>query len=141
MRIPLNRLTVMTAMLSALLGASAWAQRTTEDRLSNQDFAGGIAKAFLVSKGVREPSADQLTTATSDVQSMRDSGMGWGAIANTLGLRLGEVVSAANASDNASGTGQTGSSNSHRGTNGKGGGNSGGGNGGGRGGGNGGGRH
>lgn len=61
-----------------------------------QNFAIDIAKADLAKQSITSPTGAQLGTATSNVQGLRDSGMGWGAIANSLGLRLGDVVSEAN---------------------------------------------
>lgn len=125
---------------AALTGAVVLAQ--ADDGVPTapkQDFAALLARANLVQQGVTEPTTEQVTLATADVQALRDQGMGWGAIANSLGLRLGAVVSAENraekaqthmaAADQTSARGQgAGSSNG----NGKGGG---GGNGGGKGGG------
>lgn len=115
------------------------AEAPTSPSAHQQSFALQIARANLVQQGVTEPTTEQMTLATADVQALRDQGMGWGAIANSLGLRLGAVVSAENraekaqthvaAADQTSARGQgAGSSNG----NGKGGG---GGNGGGKGGG------
>lgn len=82
---------------AALTGAAALAQAgdstATEPR---QDFVSLIAKANLTQQGIASPTEAQLGKATDDVAAMRASGMGWGAIANSLGLRLGDVVSAAN---------------------------------------------
>ena len=58
--------------------------------------AAAPAKADLAKQGITNPTNAQLGAATSNVQGLRDSGMGWGAIANSLGLRLGDVVSDAN---------------------------------------------
>jgi hypothetical protein len=66
-----------------------------------QEMALQLARANLSQQGISEPSTGQLALATSDVQALRDSGMGWGQIANSLGLRLGAVVSAANRADQA----------------------------------------
>lgn len=64
-----------------------------------QNFVIQLAKADLEKQGVAEPTTEQLALAASNVQALRDKGMGWGAIANSLGLRLGAVVSAANRAD------------------------------------------
>jgi len=64
-----------------------------------QEMALQLARANLSKQGITEPTTGQLALATSDVQALRDSGMGWGQIANSLGLRLGAVVSAANRAD------------------------------------------
>lgn len=66
-----------------------------------QEMALQLARANLSKQGIAEPTTGQLALATSDVQALRDSGMGWGQIANSLGLRLGAVVSAANRADKA----------------------------------------
>ncbi len=68
-----------------------------------QEMALQLARANLSQQGITEPTTAQLALATSDVQALRDSGMGWGQIANSLGLRLGAVVSAANRADKADG--------------------------------------
>lgn len=60
-----------------------------------------LAKADLGKQGITEPSTEQLALAVSNVQALRDQGMGWGAIANSLGLRFGAVVSAAHRADQA----------------------------------------
>jgi hypothetical protein len=72
-----------------------------------RNFATEIAKADLAQDGIHHPTRRQLARATHEVQAMRDSGMGWGAIANDLGLRLGEVVSSANRARHAEDTKHT----------------------------------
>ncbi|MCU0762900.1 MAG: hypothetical protein MUF76_07960 [Hydrogenophaga sp.] len=64
-------------------------------------FTALIAAASLAQQGVTDPTSTDLGVAESNVQAMRDSGMGWGEIANSLNLRLGDVVSAANKSPRA----------------------------------------
>jgi len=90
-----------------------------------------LAKASLVKDGVNGATEESI-------QADRDAGMGWGQIANALGLKLGAVVSAANANKpTESGRNSQSAAGSSRGGNGagnsggKGGSNSGGGNGGG----------
>lgn len=116
------------ALAALLAGAAASAgAQTTEVRdanpVSREKFTGVIA--------------DKSNTPTGDVQAMRDDGMGWGAIANALGIKLGPAVSSANherragtGDDSAGETSQRGHSGSQGGGHGRGGGN-GGGNGGG----------
>lgn len=117
------------AALLALAAASVHAQ-TAEVRdanpVSREKFTGVISDASNTPKG--------------DVQAMRDDGMGWGAIANALGIKLGPAVSSANHErraesrddDSAHKSGHSGSSGSHGGGHGRGGNSgSGGGNGGG----------
>lgn len=74
---------------------------TTTTTAPRQDFVTNLAKADLANRGITNPTSAELGNATDNVQGLRDSGMGWGAIANSLGLRLGDVVSAANNAKNA----------------------------------------
>lgn len=60
-----------------------------------------IAAESLAQQGVTDPSDTELGAAEANVQAMRDSGMGWGEIANSMNIRLGDVVSAANKSPRA----------------------------------------
>jgi hypothetical protein len=66
-----------------------------------KSFTSLIASASLAEQGVTDPSDADLGAAEANVQAMRDSGMGWGEIANSMNLRLGDVVSAANKSPRA----------------------------------------
>lgn len=132
-------------MSAALLGSyGAWAQTSP-----SRSFTTELATAQLAKAGVTAPTAAELSTAETSIQAQRDAGMGWGQIANSLGLSLGAVVSAANRAEPATlnaankavatGTyGQSANATSRSGTNsgnsgGKGGGNGGGNGGGGRG--------
>ncbi|WP_157538742.1 hypothetical protein [Hydrogenophaga flava] len=74
---------------------------TTSPSVRQQDFVMQLAKADLSKQGITEPTTEQLALAASNVQALRDKGLGWGAIANSLGLRFGAVVSAANRADQA----------------------------------------
>jgi uncharacterized membrane protein YgcG len=97
-----------TAVLAAVLAATGASAQTvgvtvtttptttTTTAAPRQDFATNIAKASLAKEGITNPTSAQLGLATSNVQGMRDAGMGWGAIANSLGVRLGDAVSEAN---------------------------------------------
>ena len=152
---------LISAALLGGLGASAQAVTATvsvTDTTNTADpqtspsrsFTTDLAKAQLAKDGLTDPTAEQIATAEENIQAMRDSKMGWGQIANALGLNLGAVVSAANraqpaAAKNAANanksadSGQQGQSaaaagrsgNGGANSGGKGGGNSGGGNGGG----------
>ena len=99
--------------VACLAAGASWAQVTVDVVVApvavvdpavaarQQEMALQLARANLSQQGISEPSTGQLALATSDVQAQRDSGMGWGQIANSLGLRLGAVVSAANRADQA----------------------------------------
>lgn len=50
---------------------------------------------------VTNPDGTTTTTSEGGVLAMRADGMGWGQIANTLGFRLGELVSASNRNERA----------------------------------------
>lgn len=60
------------------------------------DLSTSLARASLTKQGIANPTSAQLATARQGVLSQRAQGMGWGQIANSLGVRLGDVVSAAN---------------------------------------------
>jgi hypothetical protein len=55
-----------------------------------------LAMADLKKQGITRPTKAQLAAEVKSIQEQRTSGMGWGAIADARGLKLGEVVSAAN---------------------------------------------
>lgn len=74
---------------------------TTSPSARQQELVMQLAKADLSKQGITEPTTEQMALAASNVQALRDKGMGWGAIANSLGLRLGAVVSAAKRADQA----------------------------------------
>ncbi|MDO8931104.1 MAG: hypothetical protein Q7U97_01790 [Rhodocyclaceae bacterium] len=69
----------------------------------NIRIALSLARAQLASQGITNPTPEQLQgalvgtsgtgTATQGILQMRASGMGWGQIANSLGLKLGAVMS------------------------------------------------
>ncbi|QCB46286.1 hypothetical protein [Hydrogenophaga sp. PAMC20947] len=61
-----------------------------------QDFATHLALADLSKQGITNPTPAEVNAAVQSIQAQRTSGMGWGEIAHSLGLKLGPVVSAAN---------------------------------------------
>ena len=65
------------------------------------DLSTSLARASLTKQGITNPTSAQLATARQGVLSQRAQGMGWGQIANSLGVRLGDVVSAARRADQA----------------------------------------
>jgi hypothetical protein len=62
----------------------------------NVDNALALTQASLEKQGITNATPEQLKTALVDVLNMRAAGEGWGEIARSLGLNLGEVKSAAN---------------------------------------------
>lgn len=69
---------------------------------TGQNFVGMLASASLAQQGVTNPTPADVGVAEAAVESMRASGMGWGAIANSLGVNLGSLVSAENRAPQAS---------------------------------------
>ena len=57
----------------------------------NVDNALALAEASLKSNGVTSPTPAQLEAAVMDVLKLRADGQGWGQIAQTYGIKLGEV--------------------------------------------------
>ena len=88
-------------------GASTTITPTTKPMgFGNVDIALSLALHELAQKGITQPTAAQIqaaltggtiTTSTGSIAltgilTMRSQGMGWGAIANSMGFKLGEVV-------------------------------------------------
>jgi hypothetical protein len=55
------------------------------------DNALALAEASLKNNGVTSPTPAQLETAVMEVLKLRADGQGWGRIAQTYGIKLGEV--------------------------------------------------
>lgn len=104
----------LAAMLSGLgvMAQTTAAPTPAMQAASNQDFATDLAKADLAKRGITDPTSGQLAAAVKNIQDRRASGMGWGPIANSLGLRMGDVVSAANRSGMAGSAGMSGAAGS-----------------------------
>lgn len=63
--------------------------------------------ADLNKQGITRPTQAQLAAEVKSIQAQRASGMGWRAIADSRGLKLGEVVSEANRNLHADGDKRT----------------------------------
>lgn len=102
------------AMLSGLgvMAQTATAPTPAMQTAPKQDFATDLAKADLAKQGITDPSSGQLADAVKSIQDQRASGLGWGQIANSMGVRLGDVVSAANRSSMAGSAGKAGAAGS-----------------------------
>jgi len=61
-----------------------------------RNFATDLAKASLAKQGITHPTRAQLDAERKAINAQRAQGKGWGTIAQSLGLNLGQVVSAAN---------------------------------------------
>lgn len=57
----------------------------------NVDNALALAAASLADKGITQPTPAQLEASVMDVLKMRAEGMGWGQIAQSYGIKLGDV--------------------------------------------------
>jgi hypothetical protein len=68
---------------------------TEINNIGNEEILRLLALAKLAKEGVSAPTDLQLAEAKATLTTQRTSGMGWGAMANAMGLRLGEVISAA----------------------------------------------
>jgi hypothetical protein len=102
------------AMLSGLgvMAQTATAPTPAMQTAPKQDFATDLAKADLAKQGITDPTSGQLADAVKSIQDQRASGLGWGQIANSMGVRLGDVVSAANRSSMAGSAGKAGAAGS-----------------------------
>ncbi len=65
------------------------------NNIGNEEILRLLALAKLAKDGFSAPTDLQLAEAKAGLTMQRTSGMGWGAIANAMGLRLGEVISTA----------------------------------------------
>ena len=72
----------------------------------NVDNALALTQASLEKQGITNATPEQLKAALAGVLDQRAAGQGWGEIAHSLGLNLGEVKSAANRSERAERTQQ-----------------------------------
>jgi len=62
----------------------------------NVDDALALTQASLEKRGIIHATPEQLKTALVGVLDQRAAGQGWGEIAHSLGLNLGDIKSAAN---------------------------------------------
>ncbi|MEN9383528.1 MAG: hypothetical protein RL323_671 [Pseudomonadota bacterium] len=104
-----------TAVLSALLalaGATGAVAQTTSTtpppvepteaeigNMGNEEILRLLVLAQLKKQGIANPTEADIAAATATLTAQRTSGMGWGAMANAMGLRLGEVISSAKRSN------------------------------------------
>lgn len=90
------------------------APTSTKQSKGTTDISVTLAKAELSKLGISNPTQAQLDAALNGgtitkadgnvvplkgVMTQRDSGMGWGQIANAMGVKLGAVISAAKTAD------------------------------------------
>ena len=61
-----------------------------------KNFINDLAKASLAKQGIAHPTPAQLAAERKSIADQRAQGKGWGVIAQSLGLNLGQVISSAN---------------------------------------------
>jgi hypothetical protein len=67
-----------------------------EPKAVPKNFINYLAKASLAKQGIAQPTPAQLAAERKSIADQRAAGKGWGAIAQSLGLNLGKVISSAN---------------------------------------------
>ncbi|MHB1200147.1 MAG: hypothetical protein ACYCZ6_11430 [Polaromonas sp.] len=60
----------------------------------NINIALALSQTALTQQGITSPTPAQLASALSGVLGQRAQGMGWGQIAQSMGVKLGDIVSA-----------------------------------------------
>jgi len=111
-----NPLAIALAALSLSVGGAAVAQTTVTAQATvgtttgstagtttapttqqvPRNFSTDLAKASLAKQGITNPTKAQLDAERKSINAQRADGKGWGVIAQSLGLNLGQVVSDAN---------------------------------------------
>lgn len=107
-----NPLAIALAALSLSMGGAAVAQTTVTAQATvggtttgtpapttqqvPRNFSSDLAKASLAKQGITNPTKAQLDAERKSINAQRADGKGWGVIAQSLGLNLGQVVSDAN---------------------------------------------
>lgn len=100
MRFTRSSLAGVLAAASLCLSVSALAQTEATAAVAvgtaaPKDLATDLAKASLAKQGITNPTKSQLEAERQSITAQRVQGKGWGVIAQSLGLNLGQVVSAA----------------------------------------------
>ena len=97
------RFPLAIALAISLGGMAVSAQTTTAvpatpvpEAPQTKDLTGDLAKASLAKQGITNSTPAQLEAESKAIADQRAKGMGWGQIAQSLGLNLGQVVSASN---------------------------------------------
>lgn len=83
-----------TATGSGTTGTTGTSGTTSTAQPSDSNkFTMDLAKASLAKQGISNPTQAQLDAERKAIDAQRAQGMGWGAIAHSLGLNFGKVVS------------------------------------------------
>ena len=85
----------VTVVTGSATGPGTGVTAPTTQRVP-KGFVTDLAKASLAKQGITNPTKAQLAAESKAIAAQRAQGKGWGVIAQSLGLNLGQVVSAAN---------------------------------------------
>lgn len=109
----ISRTIIVSILVASVLGFGASAKATpaalqsTSASRQQRDFTVILAKAELSAQGVTPENTSEINykialgTAVKEISAQRNAGLGWGEIANKMGLNWGKVVSDARHSRNA----------------------------------------
>jgi hypothetical protein len=90
---------VVTLVSTSNAPAVSFTPATQNMGYGNINIAIALAKTALAKQGITEPTTAELAAALNGVLTQRSSGMGWGQIAQTMGVKLGSVVSTSKTDD------------------------------------------
>lgn len=90
---------VVTLVSTSSVPAVSFTPATQNMGYGNINIAIALAKTALAKQGITDPTTAELAAALNGVLTQRSSGMGWGQIAQTMGVNLGSVVSASKTDD------------------------------------------
>lgn len=74
------------------IGDTAFATPTKKLGNGEVNIVLSLTEAKLAGQNITDPTSSQLKTALEPILQMRADGKGWGAIANSLGFRLGDLM-------------------------------------------------
>ncbi len=78
--------------LSSGTTSTSFTSPTGKMGFGNVNIALSLAEASLKQQGITSPTPQQLQSSLTGILDQRASAKGWGQIANSMGLKLGEVV-------------------------------------------------
>ena len=84
------------ATVGTTTGSTAGTTTAPTTQQVPRNFSTDLAKASLAKQGITNPTKAQLDAERKSINAQRADGKGWGVIAQSLGLNLGQVVSDAN---------------------------------------------
>ena len=78
------------------LGSETIKTPTDKMGVGNVNIALALTEASLDKQGIEKPTAKQLNTALTEILQQRADGKGWGQIAHSMDLKLGDVMRSEN---------------------------------------------